>query len=434
MLYYARGSGSEDISREEMEAGLAQAFGEIEKQGKREKVLALPPDGTRFHSRAGEITNFASRYFCERLTDVLPALGTHAPLTDQEIGEMFGNISHSLFRVHDWRTDLETLGVVPAAYVARVSGGRVEYDWPAQVNCLLVRGGFDLILSIGQVVPHEAIGMANYNRNIFIGTGGQEGIGKSHLLGAVYGMEKIMGRRDNPVRDVMNYASKQFAKNLPIVYVLTVLGRGASGGPVLRGLFVGDDEECYCRASDLAEQVNITLFSAPVHKVVVYLDPAKFRSTWLGNKSVYRTRMAIADGGELLVLAPGLKEFGGDKAIDTLIRKYGYRGTPQTLRAMEKNADLKANLCAAAHLIHGSPEGRFTVTYCPGKLTREEIESAGFQYEDLGHMMARYSPETLKDGWNTLPDGEEIYYISNPALGLWAWEKKFKEGKNGEKS
>jgi nickel-dependent lactate racemase len=418
-----------------MEAGLAEAFQKIEERGKLSKVLALPPDATRFHSRAGEITNFASRYFCEKLTDILPALGTHAPLGGEEIDRMFGNIQHSLFRVHDWRRDLVTLGIVPTDYVAKVSKGRVEYDWPAQVNSLLVQGGFDLILSIGQVVPHEVIGMANYNKNIFVGTGGQEGINKSHFLGAVYGMEKIMGRRDSPVRDVMNYASRNFAKDLPIVYVLTVLSMDGDGKLVLRGLFIGDDEECYNRAAELAAKVNINLLPKPLQKVVVYLDPSEFRSTWLGNKSVYRTRMAIADGGELLVLAPGLKEFGEDRAIDSLIRKYGYRGTPATLRAAEKNADLRENLSAAAHLIHGSSEGRFTVTYCPGRLTREEIEGAGFQYEDLGRMMARYSPERMKDGWNVLPDGEEIYYISNPALGLWAWEKKFfKEGKNGEKS
>jgi nickel-dependent lactate racemase len=434
MLYYARGAETENISREDMEAALGEAFDKIEKTKKRARVLALPPDITRVHSRAGEITNFASRYFRQRLTDILPALGTHAPLTEEEIDKMFGNIQHSLFRVHEWRKDLVTLGRVPADYVAKVSGGRVEYDWPAQVNSLLVKGGFDLILSIGQVVPHEVIGMANYNKNIFVGTGGEEGINKSHFLGAVYGMEKIMGRKDSPVRDVMNYASRNFARELPIVYVLTVLSRGAEGDLALRGLFVGDDEECYLRAADLAAKVNITLLPKPLQKVVVYLDPAEFRSTWLGNKSVYRTRMAIADGGELLVLAPGLREFGEDRVIDGLIRKYGYKGTPATLRAVEKNADLRENLSAAAHLIHGSSEGRFSITYCPGKLTQEEIEAAGFQYEDIGHMMARYSPERLKDGWNTLPDGEEFYYISNPALGLWAWEKKFKEGKNGEKS
>ncbi|MCL1818083.1 MAG: lactate racemase domain-containing protein [Spirochaetaceae bacterium] len=430
MLYYARGGRDESISREALEGALAEAFGRIEAAAERKKVLVLPPDATRLHSRAGEITGFAYRYFRERLTDILPALGTRAPLTEGETERMFAGIPQNLFRAHDWRRELVTLGVVPADYVAEVSGGRVAYDWPAQVNSLLVQGGFDLILSIGQVVPHEVIGMANYNKNIFVGTGGEEGINKSHFLGAVYGMEKIMGRRDSPVRAVMNYASRIFAGNLPIVYVLTVLGRDEEGGLALRGLFVGDDEECYSRAAELAAEVNISLLPEPLHKVVVYLEPEEFRSTWLGNKSVYHTRMAIDDGGELLVLAPGLHKFGEDRAIDGLIRRYGYKGTPATLRAVEKNAGLRENLSAAAHLIHGSSEGRFTITYCPGRLTREEIESAGFQYEDIEKMMARYNPEILKDGPNTLPDGEEFYYISNPALGLWAWEEKFKETEN----
>jgi nickel-dependent lactate racemase len=428
MLYFGRGSENDNISPSEMEAALAEAFDRIGRAGKTgpgAKVLALPPDVTRFHSRAGEITNFAFRYYGERLTDIMPALGTHFPLTDAETEKMFGDVPRGLFRVHDWRRDLVTLGVVPEDYVEKVSGGRVVYDWPAQVNSLIVKGGFDLILSIGQVVPHEVIGMANYNKNIFVGAGGEEGINKSHFLGAVYGMEKIMGRIDSPVRDVMNYASREFAGNLPIVYILTVLGRDEEGSLVLKGLFVGDDEECYRQAASLAAKVNITLLAEPLSKVVVFLDPAEFRSTWLGNKSIYRTRMAIMDGGELVILAPGLASFGEDKTADRLIRKYGYKGTPETLRAVEKNSDLKENLSAAAHLIHGSTEGRFTATYCPGRLSREEIEGAGFHYGDIGRAMSRYSPEKLTDGFNTLPDGEEIYYISNPALGLWAWEKKF---------
>ncbi|MDD4622421.1 MAG: D-mannonate epimerase, partial [Kiritimatiellae bacterium] len=160
-------------------------------------------------------------------------------------------------------------------------------------------------------------------------------------------------------------------------------------------------------------------------KCVVYLDPAEFKSTWLGNKAVYRTRMAMADGGELLILAPGVKEFGEDAQIDALIRKYGYFGTPKTLEAVKANADLQENLGAAAHLIHGSSEGRFGITYAPGHLTREEIEGAGFKYADVKAMMARYNPEMLKDGINVMPDGEEIFYISNPAIGLWSVRERF---------
>ncbi|OGV10263.1 MAG: D-mannonate epimerase, partial [Ignavibacteria bacterium RIFOXYA2_FULL_37_17] len=299
------------------------------------------------------------------------------------------------------------------------------YSWPAQVNKLLVEGGHDLILSIGQVVPHEVVGMANYNKNIFIGTGGKEGINKSHFLGAVYGMERMMGRADTPVRRVLNYASENFAKHMPIIYVLTVVDKDDKGNLVVRGLFIGDDHECFNKASELSLKVNFEMLNKPLNKVIVYLDPSEYKSTWLGNKSVYRTRMAIADGGELIVLAPGLKEFGEDKTIDGLIRKYGYVTTPEVLKFVDENEDLKNNLSAAAHLIHGSSENRFTITYCPGYLTKEEIESVNFKYADLNLMLQKYNPELLSDGFNRLPDGEEIFFISNPALGLWAHKDRF---------
>jgi nickel-dependent lactate racemase len=309
--------------------------------------------------------------------------------------------------------------------VREVSEGKVDYAWPAQVNRLLVEGDFDLILSIGQVVPHEVSGMANYNKNVFIGTGGADGINRSHFLGAVYGMERIMGRADNPVRRVINYATEHFAKDMPVVYVLTVVAADANGALQTRGLFVGDDIECFNLAVELSLKVNFNTLDRPLDKVVVYLDPAEYKSTWLGNKSIYRTRMAIADGGQLIVLGPGVSQFGEDLQIDKLIRKYGYVGTDRILHAVAKNDDLRQNLSAAAHLIHGSSEGRFSITYCPGKLPKKEIEAANFHYGELSQMLRRYNPEKLKDGSNKLPDGEQIYYVSNPALGLWACKERF---------
>ncbi len=260
---------------------------------------------------------------------------------------------------------------------------------------------------------------------MFVGTGGPEGINKSHFLGAVYGMERIMGRADTPVRKVLNYASDHFAKHLPIIYIQTVVSRDENGQIAVRGLYIGDDAECFHQASKLSLKVNFCMMDKPLRKVIVYLDPSEFKSTWLGNKSIYRTRMALADAGELIVLAPGLSEFGEDPAIDHLIRKYGYVGTSEVLRAVKENKDLQDNLGAAAHLIHGSTEGRFSVTYCPGKMTQKEIESVNFKYADLAEMTKRYQPSLLKDGFNRMSDGEEIFYISNPALGLWAWKEKF---------
>jgi nickel-dependent lactate racemase len=422
MLLYGKGSKNTVLSAEDIKQGVFEALAKL---GDKKKVLAIPPDITRFHSRAGEITQYSYEYYKDKLTDILPALGTHFKMTDEEISTMYGDIPRELFRVHNWKEDLHTLGIVPGEFVKEVSEGKVDFEWPAQVNKLLVDGGFDLILSIGQVVPHEVVGMANYNKNIFVGTGGQEGINKSHFLGAAYGMEKMMGRSETPVRKVLNYASEKFAKDLPILYIQTVIAKDETGELVMRGLFIGEDYECFERAAELSLEVNFQMLDKPLKKVVVFLDPAEFKSTWLGNKSVYRTRMAIEDDGELIVLAPGLKEFGEDKEIDRLIRKYGYRTTPEVLKFVDENEDLQKNL-SAAHLIHGSSEDRFKITYCPGSISKEEIESVNFSYADLEEMTKKYNPEELKDGFNTMPDGEEIFYISNPAIGLWAYKERFK--------
>ena len=424
MLYYARGSKTDIITPQEVKDILNKVF---DGMGVKNRVLALPPDHTRLNSFAGPITEMIYGYFGDKLTDIMPALGTHAPMTDAQLDMMFGNIPHSLFRVHDWRNDVVTIGEVPKEYVEEISEGKLSFSWPAQVNKLLLDKSFDLILSIGQVVPHEVIGMANYNKNIFVGTGGNEGINKSHYLGAIYGMERIMGRAKTPVRSILEYASTHFAQELPIVYIQTVLSKGDDGEMKLRGLFIGDDFECFQKAAELSLETNFIMVEKPIKKCIVYLDPKEFASTWLGNKSVYRTRMALADGAELIVLAPALKEFGEDKTIDSLIRKYGYANTPAILKAVEENADIQENLGAAAHLIHGSSEGRFSITYCPGDhITKEEIESVNYGYAPYAEMMEKYNVTQLKDGWNTV-NGEEIFYISNPALGLWAYPDRFKD-------
>jgi nickel-dependent lactate racemase len=415
-LYCAQGSVDADLSPQQLNELLA---GGLAKLGERSRVLVVPPDQTRAHSRAGELTRYAWQYYGERLKTVLPALGTHNAMQPEQIAQMYGEMPLELFRVHNWRSDVETVGEVPAEFIHEQSEGKLNYAWPAQVNKLLSRGGFNLILSIGQVVPHEVIGMANYNKNILVGTGGHEGISRSHYLGAVYGMERIMGRAINPVRNVLNYASDHFLSHLPIVYVLTVVGSKAEGGLAVRGLFIGDDVECFLRAAELSLKVNFEMLDEPIQKAVVYLDPSEFHSTWLGNKAIYRTRMALADGADLIILAPGVREFGEDKTIDGLIRKYGYHGTPATLAAVEANADLANDLSAAAHLIHGSSEGRFKITWCPGHLSKEEVEGVGFRYGDLNAMLSRYDPAKLSQGSNSV-DGEEVFFIANPGLGLWA--------------
>ncbi len=415
-LYCSIGSVDTDLPPQQLNSLVADSLARL---GERHRVLAVPPDQSREHSQAGQLTGFVYNYYGDRLKAVLPAIGTHTPMRPDQLAHMFPSVPPELFKVHNWRTDVETLGEVPAEFICEQSEGQLDYAWPAQVNKLISSGGFDIILSIGQVVPHEVIGMANFTKNILIGTGGREGINRSHYLGAVYGMERIMGRAVNPVRNVLNYASEHFLRHLPIVYVQTVVGRKPDGSLAVRGLFIGDDIECFLLASELSLKVNFEILDRQIAKAVVFLDPSEFHSTWIGNKAVYRTRMALADGAELIILAPGVHEFGEDKGIDNLIRKYGYRGTPHTLNAVKENPDLAADLSAAAHLIHASSEGRFNITWCPGQLSKEEVEGVGFCYGDLNEMTRRYDPQELNQGWNQV-GAEEVFFVGNPGLGLWA--------------
>lgn len=391
-------------------------------------VLIIPPDFTRFHSNAGFMTNVyyheLTKRGCE--VDILPALGTHVAMSREEVETMYGDIPYEKFLVHDWRRDVVKIGEVPAEYLEEITEGLWHDPVDVEVNHLVMDEKYDLILSIGQVVPHEVIGMANHAKNLFVGVGGADMINKSHMVGAVYGMERMMGKDHTPVRKIFDYGMEHFLKDRPVLFVLSVC-TAPDGAICQHGIFIGEGRKPLEDAIALAQEKNIDFVDTGIKRCIVYLDPNEFKSTWLGNKSVYRTRMAIADGGELLVLAPGVERFGEDEQVDKLIRKYGYRGRLHTLEEFEKpeNQDLRDNMGAAAHLIHGSSDGRFNITYAVKNISRDEIEAVGFGSADYEELAARYNPDTLHYGYNRMPDGEEIYYIPNPALGLWINREKF---------
>ena len=383
------------------------------------KVLLLPPDYTRMYSGAGKIT----AYYYDMLkdtcqVDIMPALGTHEPMTREECAAFFGEgVPFDSIIVHNWRTDVVKIGEVPGEFVSSVSEGLVKDKIDVEVNRRIVDPSYDLIISIGQVVPHEVVGMANYSKNIFVGCGGSNMINSSHMLGAFYGMERIMGRDFSPVRKVFDYAHENFLKDVPLLFVLTVTTNEGDETRI-HGAFIGEKRDSFEGAVALSREINLTFVDEPFRKAVVYLDPREFKSTWLGNKAIYRTRMAMAQGGELIILAPEVRKFGEDDENDRLIRKYGYIGRENILKLVEENEDLRANLSVAAHLIHGSSDGRFNITYCTRRLTREEVEGAGFSYIPYDEAAEKYDPAKLTDGFHEI-DGEKVFYISNPALGLW---------------
>ena len=415
----------EGLTPEEIRAALLESL-----RGRAlRRVLILPPDYTRFHSGAGFITNVYYHALTEMgvTVDIMPALGTHVPVTRAQWDAMFGDIPYETMLVHHWRTDVVRLGEVPGDFIADVTDGLWTEPIEAEINRRVMDERYDLIISPGQVVPHEVIGMSNHAKNLFVGVGGSDMINKSHMVGAVYGMERMMGRDRTPVRRIFDYGMEHFLSQRPILFVLTVTT--APGGVIrTHGLFLGEGRECLTNAVKLAQEKNIDFVEHGLKKCVVYLDPEEFQSTWLGNKAVYRTRMAMADGGELIILAPGVERFGEDDAVDALIRKYGYRGRLHTLDAFRapENGDLRANMGAAAHLIHGSSDGRFGVTYAVKRISAREIADVGFTPASYDALAEKYDPKTLTYGYHTI-DGEEIFFIPNPALGLWINRETFRD-------
>ena len=413
----------EGLGREEIREALLESL----KGRTLKKVLILPPDFTRYHSNAGYITNVYYHVLRDRgvKVDILPALGTHVPVSREQAEAMFGDIPYEEFIPHDWRHDVVKIGEVPADFVSDITEGLWKRPVSVEINRRVMDERYDLIISPGQVVPHEVIGMSNHAKNLFVGVGGSDMINQSHMIGAVYGMERMMGRDHTPVRKIFDYALEHFLSKRPILFVLTVTT--APGGNIrTHGLFIGEGRNCLTEAVKLAQQKNIDFVEHGLKKCVVYLDPSEFKSTWLGNKAVYRTRMAMADDGDLIILAPGVERFGEDPKVDQLIRKYGYRGRLNTLEQFQKpeNQDLRDNMGAAAHLIHGSSDGRFRITYAVKDITQEEIAGVGFIPASYDELAAKYNPAKLQYGYNTV-DGEEIYYIPNPALGLWINREKF---------
>ncbi len=391
------------------------------------KALLLPPDFTRFHSNAGLLTCLYYTILTERgaEVDVMPALGTHVPVSREQAEIMFPDVPYEKLIPHDWRNDVVRLGEVPGEYLSEITEGLWTEPVSVEVNRRVMDPSYDLIVSPGQVVPHEVIGMSNHAKNLFVGVGGSDMINRSHMVGAVYGMERMMGKDHTPVRKMFDYGMEHFLKDRPILFALTVTT--APGGEIrTHGLFIGEGRNCLNEAVRLAQEKNIDFVEHGIRKCVVYLDPSEFKSTWLGNKAVYRTRMAMADGGELIILAPGVERFGEDDQVDQLIRKYGYRGRLHTLEEFQKeeNADLRENMGAAAHLIHGSSDGRFSITYAVKDISQEEIAGVGFIPASYDEVVKKYDPEKLHYGYNTV-DGEEIYFIPNPALGLWINREKF---------
>ncbi len=417
---------SSNISREQILELARQYAAEAKKRicANPKRVLLLPPDITRAHSGSGWIVEELYKIFTADGADVhlIPTLGQHVPHTPEQNKWMFGSVPEEKIHVHDWRSGSTVIGEVPSSFVKEVSGGKVDWAIPVSLDNFLLNGNWDLVLNVGHVVPHEVLGFANHNKNYFIGLGGKDMICASHLMAACCGIENNLGTLTTPLRKCFNKAEEDYLGFLPDAYFEVVMAYDAEGKLVHTGVYAGDDVETYLEAARASQKQNITVVP-PLKKIVAVMQGDEFYSTWVANKAIYRTRKALAQGGELLIIAPGLERFGEQPEIDAIIRKYGYSGTENVMRLYKEcpdDGDLKNFAVGTAHLIHGSSEGRFKITYAPGKMSQKDIESVCFNYADINETLKRYNPAELKNGFNTMPDGEEVYFISTPSAGLWS--------------
>ncbi len=410
-----------ELSREEVSDLLLRCAKECLRRlhNNPKRVLLLPPDITRAHSGAGWMTEILYNFF-SLMSDVyiMPTLGQHQPHTPEQNKWMFGDIPEEKILKHDWLNDCIRIGTIPACYVKRITENKADWGIPVSINKTLIEEKWDIIINIGHVVPHEVLGFANHNKNYFIGLGGKEMICASHMAAACYGIENNLGNMVTPLRHCYNKAEAELLWQLPDVYIQTVMKYDEQGNLVHSGFYCGDDLDTYIMAAKHSMTDNITVVP-PLKKVVAIMQGDEFFSTWVANKAIYRTRKAMDDGGELIIIAPGLKRFGEQDDVDQIIRRYGYVGTPKVMELWKKHEELQDLTHATAHLIHGSSEGRFKITYAPGHLSKQEIESVNFSFLDIDRAMDMYNPDKLKNGFNNLPNGEEIYFINTPSAGLW---------------
>lgn len=415
-----RSSKGQKLDKERIYSILKKSIAD---RGELKRVLIIPPDNTRGYSLANDMTNMYYKMLnttCH--VDILPALGTHMAMTDEEISEFFGDdIPKDRYIKHNWRETAVKLGEVPASYINEISNGKMNEPIEVEVHGSIVNGGYDLIISIGQVVPHELTGISNYSKNIFVGCGGYHMISKTHILGPLCDVEYMVGEINNPVRKIFDYAHENFLADIPLIFVMAV-NTFSHDMLEMQGLYIGDKREVFEAAAEDCMKHNVVCVDKPVKKVVAFLKENEFKSTWLGDKAVQRTRTIIEDGGEIVVLAPGVRQFGDDYETDLIMRKYGYVSKDEIRAIMndENNNDLRNNLAAAAQLMITTSNGRFTITYATRHLTREEVEGVKFSYLNYDEAVKKYNPDILKEGFNILEDGEEIYFIHDPELGFWS--------------
>ena len=323
-----------------------------------ERVLAIIPDKTR-DDNTHLLFPIANEFLSKRgvaAFDVLVAQGTHPPMTE---AQKLLKIGYTDFdgRLFDHRWDepeeLITLGELSADTVRELTGGLIEQSVTVSINKLFAPGTYDTVLVFGATVPHEVAGFAGGAKYFFPGVAGPELTHTTHWLGALAGIENIIGQVDTPTRRLIEAATELI--DAQIISLNTVVSREANGELVTYALFAGEIREAFRRATEVSRQIHIRYTGRKYKKVIALLDP-HYDELWVGGKASYKLGAIIEEGGELIIYAPHLTKLS--ETHGALIEKYGYAPLESVRDMLGVSQELRENLCIAAHLAHVAYAGR----------------------------------------------------------------------------
>jgi lactate racemase len=323
-----------------------------------ERVLAIIPDRTR-DDNTHVLFPIASDFLRKRgvaAFDVLVAQGTHPPMSEaQKLLKIGGTDFDGHLFDHRWDEpeELITLGELSAATVRELTGGLIEQSIPVSINKLLAPGTYATVIVFGATVPHEVAGFAGGAKYFFPGVAGPELTHTTHWLGALAGIENIIGRVETPTRRLIEAATELISAR--IISLNTVVSREANGELVTYALFAGEIRDAFRRAAEVSRQVHIRYTGRKYKKVIALLDP-HYDELWVGGKASYKLGAIIKEGGELIIYAPHLTKLS--ETHGTLIEKYGYAPLESVRDMLGVSPELRENLCIAAHLAHVTYAGR----------------------------------------------------------------------------
>ena len=418
-----RGAPDMDLSPEELRAIVVAALAQIPVGA---RVLAIIPDKTR-DDNTHLLLPFAAEVLSGRQVaqfDALVAQGTHTPMTEAEkrvkIGAVDGVWPRGLGQVFDHRWDvpaeLVTLGEISAERARELTEGLLNKAIPLTINRLLAPGRYDVILIFGGTVPHEVAGFAGGAKYFFPGVAGPELTHATHWLGAQVTVEKTIGRVETPTRHLIEAAADFISAE--IISFTTVVTRADDDRLRAHALFAGDFRAALRCAAAVSRQVHIRYTGRKYQRVVALLDE-HYDDLWVGGKASYKLGGIIEEGGELIIYAPHLHSIS--ETNGPMIERFGYAPLELVREWVAESAELRANLCVAAHLTHVAyagrqdPQGHIVPRYQITLAT--DIDEATCRRVNLGYLDYRqFRPAEYETDSNTLMverAGRDLYLLGN---------------------